>query len=407
MERSPARLVGVPLVVACIAAAGCGKKGPPLPPLVRTPEAVSRVDARRLGSDVYITLTVPSRNADGAAPADVRRIEVLALTADVRPRGDAFLTSASRIATIAVAPASPDERQEPAPGGADVASQGGVVTVRETLAPGDLSPAREPVAQQPGKAAAIPAVPEPAPASPKAGDASTGSGPQRFYMAYAFSSRDRPSAAGAVAAVPLAPAPDPPGEVAVTYTPEVLTVSWSGSGGATSYNVYRADAPPPGEAGAPSGAAPPAPVNAEPVRALAFPDEVLFGAGRCYTVRAVTAAGAALVEGEASVPACVTPVDTFAPAPPADVAAVARDDGTIELRWTANTEADLAGYLVLRGTAGDATLLPITDTPIAEARYIDRDVRPGVRYVYAVVAVDSRMPPNRSPESSRDEAAAR
>ena len=87
--------------------------------------------------------------------------------------------------------------------------------------------------------------------------------------------------------------------------------------------------------------------------------------------------------------------------------AVALDEGGIELRWTPNTEPDLAGYLILRGTAGDATLAQIIEAPLEEARFIDRTVTPGARYSYAVVAIDTATPPNRSSESERDEATAR
>jgi hypothetical protein len=76
--------------------------------------------------------------------------------------------------------------------------------------------------------------------------------------------------------------------------------------------------------------------------------------------------------------------------------------------WEPNAEPDVAGYLILRGEAGDATLTPVTDTVVTEARFTDRTVRPGVRYVYAVQAIDSRLPrPNVSLESARVEETAR
>ena len=53
--------------------------------------------------------------------------------------------------------------------------------------------------------------------------------------------------------------------------------------------------------------------------------------------------------GRASAPACVTPADTFPPAPPKQLAAIA-GAGVINLIWEPNSEADLAGYIVLRGT---------------------------------------------------------
>jgi hypothetical protein len=121
----------------------------------------------------------------------------------------------------------------------------------------------------------------------------------------------------------------------------------------------------------------------------------------------VRGAPGAWVEGDAAEPQCVMPVDTVAPAPPTNLTYTS-SEGAIALIWDANTELDLAGYLVLRGEAGSATLQPLTDAPLREPRYTDRTVVPGTRYVYAVVAVDNHTPqPNRSEESNRVEETAR
>ena len=101
------------------------------------------------------------------------------------------------------------------------------------------------------------------------------------------------------------------------------------------------------------------------------------------------------------------PVDLFPPAPPARVVAVA-DEGGISLIWEPNAEPDVAGYMVLRGEASDATLQPLTPTPVAEPRFRDTHVSAGKKYVYAVVALDSRLPvANVSAESNRVEETAR
>jgi hypothetical protein len=56
----------------------------------------------------------------------------------------------------------------------------------------------------------------------------------------------------------------------------------------------------------------------------------------------------------------------------------------------------------LRGRTGDATLQTLTPSPITETRYRDATVTAGETYVYAVVAVDDRVPlPNVSGESNR------
>jgi fibronectin type 3 domain-containing protein len=99
-------------------------------------------------------------------------------------------------------------------------------------------------------------------------------------------------------------------------------------------------------------------------------------------------------------------VDVFAPAAPKGLSAVGVA-GAVNLIWEANTEGDLAGYVILRGEAPGDTLQAITATPITETTYRDTTVQPGVRYVYAVVAVDRATPPNTSPQSERVEESAR
>jgi fibronectin type 3 domain-containing protein len=82
-------------------------------------------------------------------------------------------------------------------------------------------------------------------------------------------------------------------------------------------------------------------------------------------------------------------------------------EGAISLIWDASTEADLAGYIVLRGQAPGATMSPLMTEPIKETTYRDTTVKPGVRYVYAVVAVDTASPQNVSAQSNRVEETAR
>jgi hypothetical protein len=175
---------------------------------------------------------------------------------------------------------------------------------------------------------------------------------------------------------------------------------------------------PPGEGGKPpgqggpdeNGPTPPAgPINPSPLDVLTFEDLLpsLDGRERCYVIRSVRGQGAQAVEGHPSDPACIVPMDDVAPEPPSGLAAESAE-GAIALRWVPNAESDVAGYLILRGEAGDATLTPVTDTVVTEARYTDRTVKPGVRYVYAVQAIDTKLPrPNVSAESARVEEIAR
>ncbi len=101
---------------------------------------------------------------------------------------------------------------------------------------------------------------------------------------------------------------------------------------------------------------------------------------------------------------CVTPVDAFAPEAPRSLAAVGSEGG-ISLIWDANSETDLAGYLVLRGQAPETPGQELTAAPIKETTFRDLTAAQGVRFAYVVVAVDKAG--NRSRPSNQVEDAAR
>jgi hypothetical protein len=128
-----------------------------------------------------------------------------------------------------------------------------------------------------------------------------------------------------------------------------------------------------------------------------------WGAERCFALRTVQTTGGLTMESEASEPACVTFADTFPPAAPTGLTAVAAD-GAISLIWNASPEQDAAGYLVLRAVAPAQTPVRVTPTPIPETTFRDT-VAAGVRVIYAVQAVDTAG--NVSPLSSPIEETAR
>jgi fibronectin type 3 domain-containing protein len=149
------------------------------------------------------------------------------------------------------------------------------------------------------------------------------------------------------------------------------------------------------------------PLNPSPIAATTFARQgVTFGTEECFVVRAAVTVGNATLESAPTAPTCVTPADTFPPAAPTGLGAVGVA-GAVNLIWDANKESDLAGYIVLRGEAPGDTLQAITTAPIRETTYRDATATPGVRYVYAVVAVDRAEPPNTSAQSNRVEESAR
>ena len=68
---------------AFLVVTGCGKKGAPLPPLVKLPVAPENVVAERRGDVVDLQFTVPATNTDGTRPANVSRAEAYAVTVPV------------------------------------------------------------------------------------------------------------------------------------------------------------------------------------------------------------------------------------------------------------------------------------------------------------------------------------
>jgi hypothetical protein len=148
-------------------------------------------------------------------------------------------------------------------------------------------------------------------------------------------------------------------------------------------------------------ATPLAPLNARLLTSPVFEDpRIEFGTERCYVVRRVEMVGTIAVESAPSAPVCVTPADKFAPAAPKTLTSVA--SGTaVSLIWDVNTEADLGGYLVLRGEAPGDKLAPLTAEPITDASYVDTSVRRGRTYVYEVMAIDRTG--NQSAPSNRVE----
>ena len=96
-------------------------------------------------------------------------------------------------------------------------------------------------------------------------------------------------------------------------------------------------------------------------------------------------AGASEAQSDLSDTQVVTPVDTFPPAVPTGLNAIATAE-SVELVWDRNTEADLAGYRLYRAPAAGAfeKLADIAEAP----SYSDRKVESGKQYRYAVSAVD-------------------
>ncbi len=165
--------------------------------------------------------------------------------------------------------------------------------------------------------------------------------------------------------VPLAT----PADFKAVSDPKGVRLTWSGSEGGR-YRIFR-------------GAG-----NAMPQR-LAESDKpeyvdtaVDFGSPYRYFVQALAGESR---QSEISAIVGVMPADTFPPAVPAGLMAVAGVN-SIELAWQPNTEDDLAGYQVYRSTSG-GTAERIAG-PVDAPNFSDRTVEIGTKYSYTITSID-------------------
>lgn len=349
----------------CLVAAvvsGCGKKGPPLPPLVLLPTAPADFSVSRRAADAVVRFTVPANNSDGSTPSDLDRVEVYAFDGPESTPPEVVVRRGLKVGTILVnAPIDPDASQAEAdeikaknpPGGLD---RGGKAMVTDRLPASVLSGEDRPV---------------------------------RTYLAVGVNHRGRRGKPSATAAVPLGPAPAAPAAPRITFDEKAISLEWDAAPAADphEFSLYRDD-----EA---------SPVSEQPMAAVRYTDATPFewGTARCYVLRTVRVVERVSVESEPSARACVTPVDRFPPAPPAGLKTIA-GEASVDLIWDASPEPDLAGYLVLRAIAPQPDPEPISQTLVTETTFHDQ-VPSGSRVVYAVQAVDKAG--NRSAPSGRAE----
>jgi len=427
--RASATATSVAIVLLLTTLASCGKKGPPLAPLRLVPAAVSELTARRSGNDVELRFSLPTANANGPLPIDLARIEIYAITIGpgaVTPPNRDLLITARAVGTLAVRP-PPVEGEEAAPGTPPDKrpAPGDRVTFVDQLTAEKLKPqaAQKPevggqkpeaggtkleaAGQKPEAGTKPEAVGEkpgtkPEPAAVAARQPATGVAmyPTRIYAIRGLSRSGRPGPASARIILPLLPPVAPPSSVAAQLpTAQAVIVDWTppvAEAGLPplSFNVYRHEAVGP-------------PLNPSPVTDVKLEiGGVEYGKEQCFVVRTVQALDSVTIESAPSAPACLTPLDKFPPAAPKGLRAVA-EDGAVSLVWDQNSDADLGGYLVLRGEVPGDTLQLLTPQPIKDANYRDATVKPGVRYVYVVVAVDTATPGNQSGQSTREEVTAR
>jgi len=209
--------------------------------------------------------------------------------------------------------------------------------------------------------------------------------------------------------VPAAPALPAPAEFQAHLEADGVKLSWQAvanppqnSGLRFVYRIYRREAG--SSTDAVAGEVPVAGDAAPTLLDTGFEWEKTYDYRATMVTQVLSAGGSERqIEGDDSQAVSVVAHDIFPPATPNGLQAVFSGPGQkpfIDLVWSPDAEADLAGYNVYRHETGSAAE-KINQELIESSAYRDDRVVPGHRYTYSVSAVDAR-----GNESARSEEAA-
>ena len=324
------------LALCCLAAvlAACGIPGDPLPPLLEIPEPVRDLSAEQVGARVILQFTPPQLTTEGTRVRSLDRLEILG--AFVAPSG-----------------APPD------------LAVGGVVlaTIPPTQIPAGSGHLRYELSLEVSRIGAM-----------------------AFYAIKAINRRGVDAGLSNVASLEVLDLPGPPTGLTASVTEPAVILSWTpvsqsafggGSPEPDGYEIFRAE----------SGST--AAERVGTTESSRFEDRSFqFQHHYVYTLRAFRTQGDSRAATPFSVGVEVDAADRFPPASPQNLRAIAIP-GAVEMSWSANAEADLAGYFVYRSSEG-ARFARLNEHPLELPLFRDSTATAGVSYQYVVRAVDQQ-----------------
>jgi hypothetical protein len=354
------------LLAVVVLAAGCGKVGPPLPPITRVAARPGPLVVVQVGDGIRLTWSAPNLDLREKEASSILRADVLRLrqSRDTQPV------------------TAPDEFEE----SSDIAGYISYDRLKDQLSGSDrlIYEDRLDLAQ---------------PASLSN---------TRFEYAVRFVDRRgrQLPLSNIVAIEPVPGIAKPPSGLAFTEEQDKVALTWAPPSEnidgtpaqVVGYNVYRAK-PNAGRFGRPLNDKPLADPHYEDVNFLYLTPYV-------YVVRSVSQGPESQVESVDSERLTVTPRDAFPPAAPMNLT-VASAGGAVSLFWPSNTERDVVGYNVYR-MEGDPSSggqwVRLTQSVLPRTTLKDDKVRVGVRYSYRITAVDRYGNESRPSEVAADTA---
>jgi len=328
---------------------GCGKKGPILPPLEKIPQSVDGLSLRQIGPELRLTWRAPTSYMDGSPLEGISAFEIWMFEAD-RPE-DGFVVSLG------------PERMA-----------GEAKLWREVLQSdfGELQPDLQASRLDFGCAYALELA-----------------NIERKIYGFAVKVRDHKGRfsdfSSWVSGAPMVPADSPSG-LKAELSRNKITLEWlapeknmdqSDPANVTGYSVYRS-----------VDGAPPQKLNAALARETSYEDKTIeFGKRYTYFVRAASGESEPYTESLDSESVDISARDTFPPAAPKGLIAIS-GESSISLTWEVNRERDVALHKIWRRIRGTAAFELLTEDGVEGNSFTDTGVQKGVRYEYAVTAVD-------------------
>ncbi len=342
-------LLRILIVVVALAAAGCGKKASPMPPLRNVPAPVENLGIRQVGDRLILSFPPPARRADGSRLSADTTVHLLMTAADPPPRQPMALVQSAAVSWRIPASEWHSYRQGDR---LDIPLSLGRIASELTLAEGARSL----------------------------------HGRRLSFVAEVSEVGHRTSDPSDIETISVCAPPSPPAGASVRILEEGLLVTWEPAAEPGKLHLYRR---------VDDEAVSQAPYAALPAGSSSYLDaEAVAGSAHRYTVRIAATAGARCESAGVSPPPA-TRVDLFPPRPP-EALAVVVEQGGLRLFWRPGGEADLRGYHVYRGDGERGAMKLMTPELLTSSSWTDRDVSPGVVYIYAVTSLDGAEPPNES-----------